>query len=157
MLPIIELRGSIPAAVIAFDKIAFLSNLGLEQIPPLPAAIVSIIGNMLPVPFILLFIRRVLEWMKGTKRLSKIANWIENRAIRKSDKVQKSAFVGLMLFVAIPLPGTGAWTGSVIAALLNMRFKHTLPTIFLGVVIAAVIVTLISTGALGFLNWMIEM
>ena len=143
MIPIVELRGAIPIGILALDM------------PPLLTAVISVIGNFLPVPFILLFIRRILQWMKGTKRLSKIANWIEEHAHKKSDKVQKSASLGLLLFVAIPLPGTGAWTGSLIAALLNMRMKYALPTIFLGVIIAGVIVTLISTGVLGFLSWML--
>ena len=148
MLPVIELRGSIPVAVVGVPGL-------FEALDPIPAAIVSVIGNMLPVPFILLFIRRILQWMKGTKRLAKIANWIESRAHKKSDRVQRSASLGLLLFVAIPLPGTGAWTGSIIAALLDMRMKYALPAVFAGVLIASVIVTLICTGVLGFLSWML--
>ena len=143
MLPVIELRGAIPVGII-----------GLEM-DPIIVAVASVIANFIPVPFILLFIRRILQWMKGTKRLAGIANWVERRAHKKSDKVQKSAMVGLFLFVAIPLPGTGAWTGSLIAALLDTRMKYALPTILAGVVAAGVLVTLISTGALSFLNWML--
>lgn len=143
MLPIIELRGAIPVGILV---------LGID---PIVTAIICVIANFIPVPFILLFIRKILQWMKGTKRLSGIANWVEKRAHKKSDKVQKSAMVGLFLFVAIPLPGTGAWTGSLIAALLDTRMKYALPAILAGVVAAGVLVTLISTGVLGFLEWML--
>ncbi len=131
MVPVIELRGAIPYGV----------GFGLE---PWLVAPLAIVGNLLPVPFILLFIRRIFQWMKKYEKLGKIATKLEERAANKNGKVRKSEFFGLLLFVAIPLPGTGAWTGSLIAALMDMRMKRALPTIALGVLIAGVAVTLIA-------------
>jgi uncharacterized membrane protein len=142
MVPIIELRGAIPIG----------AAMGL---PWYVNYIVCIIGNFLPVPFILLFIRAILNWMKRVPKLDKIALWLEAKAAKKSDKVSRYATIGLMLFVAIPAPGTGAWTGSLIAALMEMRLKHSLISVFLGVVIAGAVVTLISYGALGFLSFLL--
>ncbi len=136
MLPIVELRGAIPAGAL----------LGL---PLWSNYLVSVVGNFLPVPFILLFIRRILAWMKTTKRLAGIALWLEEKAQKKSDQVMRYASLGLFLFVAIPLPGTGAWTGALIASLLDMRMKYALPSIFLGVVSAGVIMSLASYGVVG--------
>lgn len=131
MVPVIELRGAIPYGVLH----------GLE---PWLVAPLAIVGNLLPVPFILLFIRRIFQWMKKYEKLGKIAYKLEERAANKNGKVKKSEFIGLMLFVAIPLPGTGAWTGALIAALMDMRMKRALPTIALGVLLAGVIVTLVA-------------
>lgn len=142
MVPVIELRGAIPLGV----------GLGL---PWYINYIVCVVGNFLPVPFILLFIRAVLNWMKKVPKLDKIALWLEERAAKNSDKVSKYATWGLMLFVAIPLPGTGAWTGALVAALMEMRLKHSLLSVFFGVVIAGAIVSLIAYGALGFLNFLL--
>ena len=142
MVPIIELRGAIPIG----------AAMGL---PWYVNYIVSVIGNFLPVPFILIFIRAILNWMKGVPRLAKIALWLEARAAKKSDKVSKYATIGLMLFVAIPAPGTGAWTGSLIAALMEMRLKHSLISVFCGVIIAGAVVTLIAYGALEFLDFLL--
>ncbi|MBQ5649460.1 MAG: small multi-drug export protein [Clostridia bacterium] len=142
MVPIIELRGAIPIG----------AAMGL---PWYVNYIVSVIGNFLPVPFILIFIRAILNWMKGVPRLAKIALWLEARAAKKSDKVSKYATIGLMLFVAIPAPGTGAWTGSLIAALMEMRLKHSLISVFCGVIIAGAVITLIAYGALGFLDFLL--
>lgn len=133
MIPIIELRGAIPFGV----------GMGMN---PIFCYIISVVGNMLPVPIILLFVRRVLEWMKNVKHLDKIANWVFQKADKHSGKVTKYATWGLFLFVAVPLPGTGAWTGALIAALLNMRMKKSLPSIFAGVVTAGFIMTLGSVG-----------
>ena len=133
MIPIIELRGAI----------IFGIGVGLN---PIFCYILCVIGNMLPVPIILLFVRRVLEWMKNVKYLDRIANWVFQKADKHSVKVTKYATWGLFLFVAIPIPGTGAWTGSLIAALLNMRLKKSLPSIFAGVCAAGVIMTLGSIG-----------
>ena len=105
MVPVIELRGAIPYAM-------------AQGIAPWAACFISIIGNMLPVPFILLFIRKVLHWMKRYPKLGRIAEKLERRAANKSGRVQKSELVGLCLLVAIPLPGTGAWTGALVAALM---------------------------------------
>ncbi|MBQ2732888.1 MAG: small multi-drug export protein [Clostridia bacterium] len=142
MVPIIELRGAIPLG----------AGLGL---PWYVNYIVCVIGNFLPVPFILLFIRAILNWMKKVPKLDKIAIWLEERAAKKSDKVNKYATLGLLVFVALPLPGTGAWTGSLVAALMEMRLKHSLLSVFCGVLIAGVIVTLIAYGALGFLKFLL--
>lgn len=141
MVPVIELRGGIPYGIAA----------GLD---PWVAFAASVLGNMLPVPFILLFVRKVLNWMKRYPKLARIAEKLEARAAKKSSKVrQSSELVGLCLFVAIPLPGTGAWTGALVAALMGMRMKRSLPAIFLGVIVAGVLITLAATGvkALSFI------
>ncbi|MBP3412481.1 MAG: small multi-drug export protein [Oscillospiraceae bacterium] len=130
MVPVIELRGAIPYGITA----------GLEPWLVYPLAA---IGNLLPVPFILLFIRKIFQWMKRYEKLGKIATKLEERAASKSGKVKKSEFIGLLLFVAIPLPGTGAWTGALIAALMDMRLKRAISSIALGVVMAGLIITLV--------------
>lgn len=139
MLPLFELRGSI--IVGAAMGIPWWINY-----------IVSVCGNLLPIPFILLFIRGILRWMKGVKGLSTIALWLEKKAHKHSAKVMKYATFGLFLFVAIPIPGTGAWTGALIAALFEMRLKYSLPSITLGVLTAGVIMVCASYGFVGFLN-----
>lgn len=142
MVPVIELRGAIPygqAVGLPFWECFFL----------------CVIGNMLPVPFILLFVRYVLNWMRGVKHLDKIANWVFQKAEKHSGKVTRYATWGLFLFVAIPLPGTGAWTGSLIAALLDMRMKKALPSVFAGVIVAGLIVSGISFGFLNFLKFLL--
>ncbi|MBR4072815.1 MAG: small multi-drug export protein [Clostridia bacterium] len=135
MIPVIELRGAIPIAV---------AN-GLE----FPVAmIVSFLGNLLPVPFIIVFIRKIFAWMRRISgKLDKIVSSLEKRAEKKSDVVLKYAFWGLFILVAIPLPGTGAWTGALVAAMLNMRLKSAFPAIALGVVGAGAIVAFITYGA----------
>jgi len=142
MVPIVELRGAIPLG----------AALGL---PWYINYIICVIGNFLPVPFILLFIRSVLNFMKKVPKLDKIALWLEARAAKNSDKVSRYATLGLLIFVALPLPGTGAWTGALVAALMEMRLKHSLISAFGGVVLAGAIVTLISYGALGFLQFLL--
>ena len=139
LLPIIELRGSIPLG----------TALGL---PWWENYLLSVVGNFLPVPVILLCIRAVLRWMQGTKLFGKLALWLQRKADEKSGKIEKYEFLGLWLFVAIPLPGTGAWTGSLIAALLKMDFKKSLLFVFLGILTAGVIMTLGSYGVVGFLK-----
>ena len=141
MLPVIELRGSIPLGA------------GLD-LPWHLNYLISVAGNFLPVPFILLFIRQILRWMKNVKYLSKIANWLEDKAHRCSTKVLKYASLGLFLFVAIPLPGTGAWTGALAASVLDMRMKYALPSILCGVLVAGFIMSGISYGFLGFLQFL---
>ncbi len=136
MLPIVELRGSIPIGY----------SLGL---PWYTNMAVSILGNMLPVPFILLFIVKVFEFMKKHNIMTGLVEKLEKRALNRSEKVARSEFLGLMLFVAVPFPGTGAWTGALIAALLQLNRKKSFITIFLGVLIAATIVTL---GIYGLLD-----
>ena len=127
IVPIVELRGAIP---IGWS----LGNHWLWN------ALLCIVGNMLPVPFILLFIRHIIEWMKKT-RLHRVAEWIEKKAAKNSGKVMKYATFGLFLFVAIPFPGTGAWTGALVAAMLDMRMKYAIPSIYGGIIAAAVIMT----------------
>ena len=135
MVPVIELRGAIPIATAH----------GLD----IWAAIaVSIVGNLIPVPFIIVFIRRIFAWLRvRSDWLDSLVTRLEARAERKADTVRKCEFWGLCLFVAIPLPGTGAWTGALIAAMLNMRLKRALPAIALGVVIAGAIVAAVTLGA----------
>lgn len=143
MLPVVELRGAIPVGIMAF------------KIPWYWTYIVSVLGNMVPVPIILLFVERVIKWMKTTKRLNKVGVWLEAKAEKNTPKVQRFEVFGLMIFVAIPLPMTGAWTGALVAALTGMKFKNAMISIAGGVLIAGVIVTLICEGVLGFLSFLI--
>ena len=138
MIPIIELRGSIPVGFV----------MGL---PWYASLVCSIIGNMLPVPVILLFVVKVFEFMKKHNILTKFVNKMEQKAMNRSEKVSKGEFWGLMIFVAIPLPGTGAWTGALIAALLKMNRRDSFLSILLGVTIAGTIITLGTYGVLGFI------
>lgn len=138
MLPIIELRGAIPVAF----------ALGLD---PVISFIVAIVGNLLPIPFILLLIKRVCEWMKKTKHLSKIPLFLERKVNKNKQKITKYAKWGLFLFVAIPLPGTGAWTGALIASFLNFKFKDSLIAIIGGVLTAGLIMSIFSYGLLGLI------
>lgn len=142
MLPIVELRGAIPVGI-AFG------------IPWYWNYLLCVVGNLLPVPFILIFIRRLITWFKTTKHLKKLGLWLESKAAKNTEKVQRYEIFGLMLFVSIPLPMTGAWTGSLVAALTNMKFKYSMLSVICGVLIAGAIVTLICEGVLGFLNFMI--
>ena len=142
MVPVIELRGAIPVGI----------GLGM---PVWQAFAVSVIGNLVPVPFLLIFIRRLLRWMKKVKYLDRFALWLESKAHKCSVKVLKYASLGLFFFVAIPLPGTGAWTGAMVAALLDMRMKYSLPSIFAGIVCAGIIVSLICSGVLGVLSFLL--
>ena len=143
ILPVVELRGAIPVGMLAF------------KLPWYGCLIVSVIGNMLPVPLILLFVKKLIEWMKNSKRLNKAGLWLESKAEKNTPKIQKYEFFGLMLFVAIPLPMTGAWTGALVAALTGMKFKNAILSILGGVIIAGIIVTLICGGVLGFLRFML--
>ena len=131
MVPILELRGGLLAAGPAF-----------LNIPMWRAIPVGIIGNLLPIPFILLLITKIFDWMKGTKRLKPVA-------MSQSANIEKYEFWGLVAFVGIPLPGTGAWTGALIAALLGIRFRKAFPAIVIGVCLAACIMTIISYGIVG--------
>lgn len=133
MVPIIELRGALPIGV----------GMGL---PPLTALIVSIIGNMVPVPFIIIFIRRILDWMHRFQTFDRIATKLEAKAAKGGEKIVKYEMFGLFLLVAVPLPGTGAWTGSLVAAFFNLRLKNAVPIIFLGVIAAGIVVFLITYG-----------
>ena len=139
MVPVLELRGAIPVGVAG-------------GLPPLAAMAIAVCGNLVPVPFIILFIRRIFAWMRTWKKLSGIVEKLEKRAEEKSETVRKYAWVGLCILVAIPLPGTGAWTGALVAALMNMRLKQAMPAIILGVIIAGIIMTLVSYGAVHLLG-----
>ena len=136
MLPILEIRGAIPVGVAA----------GMD---PWTAFAIGFVGNMLPVPFIIAYISRIFIWLRGKhKKLDDFVTKMERRAHLKGQKVEKYGPLMLLIFVGIPLPGTGAWTGALIAALLNMRMKQALPCIFLGVLMAAAIITALTFGVI---------
>ena len=136
MLPIIELRGAIPMGA-AFG------------LPWWQTYLIAVVGNMLPVPIILLFVKSVLTWMSRcrVRLFNRIAGKMFEKAERNRGKIEKYAFWGLTLFVAIPLPATGAWTGTLVAALFDMKFWKSVLSAFIGVLIAGVVMTLISYGA----------
>ncbi len=138
MIPFIELRGSI----------IFGAAMG---IPWQHAFLVSFLGNILPVPFLILLAQPIFAWLKTTRLLAGFTQKVEDRLMKKADKVtvQKYSAVGLFLFVAIPLPGTGAWSGSLIAALLDVKMRYALPAVIAGVFAAGVIMTVASYGLLG--------
>ena len=134
MVPVIELRGAIPVAV-------------AHGLPVLAAVCVSVVGNLIPVPFIVIFVRKIFAWIRRhAPKLDGFVTRLEERAAKKSDLVRKFSFWGLFVLVAIPLPGTGAWTGALIAAMLEMRLKHAFPAIALGVVAAGIVVGLAALG-----------
>ena len=139
MVPIIELRGGIPFGV----------ALGLN---PWVAFLACIIGNIIPVPFIIVYIRRIFGWMRRRlPKLDGIVDRLEKKAHLKGRKVTKFKYIGLFLFVAIPLPGTGAWTGALAAAFLDMPLRKALPSIFLGILAAGFLVTGLTYGFLSIL------
>ena len=131
MMPILELRGGLIAAA-------------LLDIPLVEAVVICFVGNILPVPFILLLIRPIFAWLKQTALFRPMVERLEAKAMGKSDQVRKYEFWGLLLFVGIPLPGTGAWTGALIAAMLNISIKRALPPITLGICMAGMIMTFVS-------------
>ncbi|MCI8320527.1 MAG: small multi-drug export protein [Dorea sp.] len=137
MIPILELRGALLVAG------------PLLGVPVSTAVPLSVIGNIIPVPFILLLITPVFNWMKKMKIFKPMVDKLESKAMSKSDKIEKYEFWGLVLFVGIPLPGTGAWTGSLIAALLGIKFKKAFPAVILGICMATVIMCFISYVLLG--------
>ena len=134
MVPVVELRGAIP--------------LGLAQgLSPWLTYLAAVIGNMIPVPVIMVFIRRVFNWLREKSPwLRDRVDWLIRRAEKKSRLVRQYALVGLVILVAVPLPGTGAWTGSLVAALLDIRLRHSFPAVLLGVLIAGVVVLGICGG-----------
>ena len=140
MIPILELRGGLLAASPA-----------LLNVPILKAIPICIIGNLLPIPFILLLIEKVLNGMERVPGLSKVAIWVRQKADKNKSQIEKFGFWGLVLFVGIPLPGTGAWTGSLVASLLHMKFGKAIGAILCGIVMATVIMSLLSYGLLGAL------
>jgi uncharacterized membrane protein len=135
LMPILELRGGLIAA----------SLLGLS---PLKSYIITVIGNILPVPFILWFINSILKWMRGSKHLSKIAKWLDEKVEKHKGQIEKYGFWGLVLFVGIPLPGTGAWTGCLIAAVLEMDRKKSFLAAMIGIIMASIIMMIVSFGLL---------
>ena len=137
MLPIIELRGAIPfaAAINTFPKITFL-----EAYP------VALLGNLLPVPFIILFFNFFFKFFRNVKYIGTIFTKVHEKATTHADKIQKYALWGLYIFVAIPLPGTGAWTGAVIASVLEMKLWKAFLAIFLGVMTSGLIMGFLSYG-----------
>lgn len=140
MVPLIELRGAIPVSQAL-------------NMPIIPSYIVSIIGNMVPVPFIYLFARKFLEWGKDKKFIGKICSFFLDKGTKAGNKLEAKAghglFIALMLFVGVPLPGTGAWTGTLAASLLDMDVKQTTLSVMAGVIIAGVIMMLASLGIFG--------
>ena len=135
LMPVIELRGGILAAKL----------LGLEM---LPAFFICLVGTLLPTPFILLFINKIFDWMRNT-RLVKLVDRMEAKGRSKFDKINRYKTLGLLIFVAIPLPGTGAWTGSLAAALMKMDFKSAMISVVGGTLVADVIMCILSYGLLG--------
>lgn len=136
MMPILELRGGLLAASIL--------NISLVK-----GLIICIIGNVLPIPFVLLLIEYIFNLFEKFKPTKKIVKWLKNKAMKKSDSIKKYGYVGLILFVGIPLPGTGAWTGSLLAVLLNLDKKKSFVCILAGVFLASIIMTIISYGFIG--------
>lgn len=136
MVPLLELRGGILAST-------------LLDLPMWKAIILCVSGNIIPMPFILIFIKKIIRWMQGTKIFGKLANGLVHRVDKKKGQIEKYEFWGLALFVGIPVPGTGGWTGSLIAALLNIKLKKAISAELLGMAIATVIMCLISYGIIG--------
>ena len=143
MVPLIELRGAIPYAI------------GFT-LPLLPSYIICILGNMLPVPFIFLFARKILVWGSDKKYIGGFFNWCLKKGEKGGKKLQEKAgrglYVALFLFVGIPLPGTGAWTGTLAASLLDMDFKKSTLAVMCGVVLAGIIMGLVSGGVFSFIR-----
>ena len=136
MIPILELRGGLVVA----------SLLHVDMWRAIP---ICVVGNLIPVPFILLLITKIFALLKKTKLFRGLVEKLERKAMGKSDRIQRYEFWGLVLFVGIPLPGTGAWTGSLIAALLGVKNKKAVPAILLGLVLATIIMSVVSYGILG--------
>ena len=143
MVPLIELRGAIPYAV----------GVGL---PIVPSIIIAVVGNMLPVPLIFFFARKVLEWGQDKKLIGGFCRWCISKGVKGSDKLQKKGdaglYIALLLFVGIPLPGTGAWTGTLAASMLNMDFKKSVLVVLGGVLLAGAIMLAASLGVFGAIN-----
>ena len=128
MVPVLELRGAIPAGIAA-------------GLPPAAAAAAAILGNLVPIPFLILLLRRIFGWLRKS-------SWVERRAHLKGRIVKKYRTIGLIILVAIPLPGTGAWTGALVADVLDLRLRTALPAIALGVLIAGIITTTVTCGVI---------
>ena len=140
LIPVIELRGGIP--------IGTALGLNIWQ-----SYISAVIGNMVPIPFILLFLTKIFEFLRKHVRIfERFISFLERKAEKNSKLVKKYERLGLFILVAIPLPGTGAWTGALVAALLELKFKESLLTIFYGVLAAGVIVTIVTSGVVFFIR-----
>lgn len=139
LFPVLELRGGLIAATF----------LGIDW---WKAFVYCFIGNMLPIPFILLFIRKIFELMKKWTPFKRIVDALEKRADKHKDKIEKYRLWGLFILVAVPLPGTGAWTGALVAALMDIRIRHALPVIAAGVIVAGIIVATLSYGVAGLIG-----
>ena len=141
MVPLIELRLAIPYGLALAEQFA---------LSPLLVYVIAIVGNCIPVPFILFFVHKVLVWMQNSRvtLFRKVAGFIFEKGHRGLAKVEKYADLGLYLFVAIPLPGTGAWSGALIAALLDMKKRYAFLSIMLGVITAGLIIFLLTNGVL---------
>lgn len=135
LLPVLEIRAAIPVGI-------------AHGLDPWIAYIVGVIGNMLPVPFLILLTRKVIEWLKKHNILVRFTAWLERKGKEKGETVIQYSFWGLLVLVAIPLPGTGAWTGALAASLLDMRLKNALPAITTGVLIAGGIVMAVTFGVI---------
>lgn len=138
MIPVVELRGAIPVGVAA-------------GLPPAVACAVAILGNLLPVPFIMLLARWVFNWLRDSRLFGSKIVWLERRAHLKGRIVRRYRLPGLVVLVAIPLPGTGAWTGALVASLLDIRLRSALPAILLGLIIAGGITTAVTLGLIHLL------
>ena len=135
LLPLIELRGGLIAAA-------------LLDIPFIEAFVICYIANILPIPFILWLIKKILDWMRDIKTFKKLVNWLDNKVEKKKGTIEKYGYFGIFLFVGIPLPGTGAWTGALIASMLEMDKKKSFIVIALGVLSAGIIMSILSYGVL---------
>ncbi len=134
MVPVVELRGGIPFGVAA-------------GLPVWQAYLAAVVGNLLPVPFIIVYIRRIFQWMRQKMpRLDRVVDRLEEKAHLKGRQVNRYKYLGLALFVAIPLPGTGAWTGALAAAFLDMPLRRAMPAIFVGVAAAGIIISILTFG-----------
>ena len=138
MIPVVELRGAIPVGVAA-------------GLPPAVACAVAILGNLLPVPFIMLLARWVFNWLRDSRLFGSKIVWLERRAHLKGRIVRRYRLPGLVVLVAIPLPGTGAWTGALVASLLDIRLRSAMPAILLGLMIAGGITTAVTLGLIHLL------
>ena len=139
MIPVVELRGGIPFGVAA-------------GLPVWAAFLAAVIGNLIPVPFIIVYIRRIFQWMRQhMPRLNSLVDKLERKAHLKGQRVTKYKYLGLMLFVAIPLPGTGAWTGSLAAAFLDMPLRKAIPSVIVGVLIAGMAISILSYGVVSLI------
>lgn len=139
MIPVVELRGGIPFGVAA-------------GLPVWAAWLAAVIGNLIPVPFIIVYIRRIFQWMrKRMPKLNSMVDWLEKKAHLKGQKVTRYKYLGLAIFVAIPLPGTGAWTGALAAAFLDMPLRKAIPSVVVGVLVAGTVISLLAYGVVSLI------